>query len=228
MFDVGESKEERDIRITYETLFEIQRRERETKELQKLDDSFFKDVLNYFKEKQEVLSKLSAYSEDEVDRIKTQIHNAKLLLKKIYDAREKKIVEKAIIKARTKSDIINTENLLKEEKILFDKLVDLLSEFRNNLLMRLIEGKDIIVKEEKKEKEEEKKEKDRAIVRFLTYVPKFVGIDGKVYGPFSTDEVAVLPMEIVKVLVDKEKVEVIDEEENVRENTNKSGSDRKE
>ncbi len=200
----------KEVRITYDTLFELLRREKEKKELQKLDASFFKDVLSYFKDKQEILSKIDSYSEEEADRIKSQIHNAKRLLKGIYDKREQKIIEKAIIKARTGSNIITTENMLDEEKVLFNELISLLSRFRKNLLVELLNGREIHVEVKK----EEKKEKaNRQIVRFLDYIPKFVGIDGKVYGPYAREEVAVLPSSIVKLLLDNEKAEVINEEE---------------
>ena len=47
-----------EVNITYETLFEILRREKNREELQKLDESFFNDVLNYVKEKKQQLNDL--------------------------------------------------------------------------------------------------------------------------------------------------------------------------
>jgi DNA replication initiation complex subunit (GINS family) len=197
-----------EIKITYDTLFEILRREKDRKELQKLDDNFFADVSAYFKEKNDILDKIDDYSEEEADRIKTQIHNARRLVRELYNTREKKIVEKAIIKARTKSDIITTENMLADEKKLFEKLVGVLSNFRSDTLTQLLKGNKTAVK-----KVVEKKVEERVMVRFLAQIPEFVGIDGNTYGPFSIDEISVLPKKIADILVNTEKAEIINEED---------------
>ena len=42
---------EKDAIITYETLYEIVRLEKQRKELQKLDDTFFLNVVKYLEEK---------------------------------------------------------------------------------------------------------------------------------------------------------------------------------
>ncbi len=196
------------IKITYDTLFEILRREKDRKDLQELDPNFFINVSAYFKDKKEILDKIDDYSEEEADRIKTQIQNAKRLVREIYNTREKKIVEKAIIKARTKSDIITTENMLDEEKELFSRLVELLSTVRESVLNKLLKGKMIKLK---KAKPQEKN--NRILVRFLAQIPEFVGIDGETYGPFNPDEIAVLPEKIANILINTEKAEQIKEED---------------
>ena len=196
------------IKITYDTLFEILRREKDRKDLQELDPNFFINVSAYFKDKKEILDKIDDYSEEEADRIKTQIQNAKRLVREIYNTREKKIVEKAIIKARTKSDIITTENMLDEEKELFSRLVELLSTVRESVLNKLLKGKMVKLK---KAKPQEKN--NRILVRFLAQIPEFVGIDGETYGPFNPDEIAVLPEKIANILINTEKAEQIKEED---------------
>ncbi len=196
------------IKITYDTLFEILRREKDRKDLQELDPDFFINVSAYFKDKKEILDKIDDYSEEEADRIKTQIQNAKRLVREIYNTREKKIVEKAIIKARTKSDIITTENMLDEEKELFSRLVELLSTVRESVLNKLLKGKMVKLK---KAKPQEKN--NRILVRFLAQIPEFVGIDGETYGPFNPDEIAVLPEKIANILINTEKAEQIKEED---------------
>lgn len=47
------------------------------------------------------------------------------------------------------------------------------------------------------------------MVRFIQYVPSFVGTDLNVYGPFEPEDMACLAPEIVKVLVDKNAAERI-------------------
>ena len=55
---LGEMEEENkeEVTITYETLFELLRREKERNELQKLDDSFFPNILRYLKDKHTIIN----------------------------------------------------------------------------------------------------------------------------------------------------------------------------
>jgi len=50
---IGDMTEEseKQVRITYETLYELLRREKSNDELQKLDESFFRDVIEYLAER---------------------------------------------------------------------------------------------------------------------------------------------------------------------------------
>ncbi|MEM2121803.1 MAG: hypothetical protein QXU20_04065 [Candidatus Woesearchaeota archaeon] len=204
---------ENEIKITYELLFEILRREKERRELQKIDPNFYHDFYEYLKDKKEALSKLSAVSEREAEQIKKQIENAQNILRRIYDSREKKIIDKAIIKAMTKSEIIDTTNMIEEEKEFFDKLVNLLSENRNLIFKIAFSGESFEKKETKEEQEREAIDK-QVIVRFLSSVPKFVGLDGRIYGPYSEEEITTLPKSIANVLLEKERIEIINADEN--------------
>ena len=59
---------------------------------------------------------------------------------------------------------------------------------------------------------EEKRLKDTKLVRFLYSVPKFVGKELEEYGPFEEEDIANLPIEIAKVLIDKGRVEEVKED----------------
>ena len=203
-----------ELKITYELLFEMLRREKERRELQKIDPNFYHDFYEYLKDKKEALSKLSSISEREAEQIRNQINNAQNILKRIYDCREKKIIDKAIIKAMTKSDIIDTTNMLDEEKEFFNKFVNLLLENRNLIFNIAFKGQGPEKKVSKEEKEELAEDSEKqVIVRFLASVPKFVGLDGRIYGPFSEDEITTLPKIIANVLLEKERVELINVED---------------
>ena len=46
---------EKDVIITFDTLFDLARREKYREEIQKIDPKFFEDVIKYFNEKQAIL-----------------------------------------------------------------------------------------------------------------------------------------------------------------------------
>ncbi len=52
---------------------------------------------------------------------------------------------------------------------------------------------------------------DKVLVTFKTPVSKFVGVDMKVYGPFSEGDVALIPSENAEVLKNRGVVEVVEE-----------------
>ena len=91
---------EQEVNFTYETLYELLRREKNKEELQELNEEFQKKALEYLKEKQELydetLKKDDLFSINEREALHTQINNIRKLLKDFYDKRERKIIDMAI------------------------------------------------------------------------------------------------------------------------------------
>lgn len=213
-----------EVTITYETLFELLRREKDRGELQKLDSSFFNNVLRYLKDKQAILDKQQGDMASVEDKKKTedQLENVRKIIKDLYNRREKKIVNMAIDKSKNKSAIVDNSIFLKEERELFDSFVNVLSNGRENVLFNVIGLKEPVslggVVEQKKDlvgeivHKEEVMKKDTKLVRFLSAVPKFVGKELEEYGPFEEEDIASLPIEIANVLINKKRVEEITED----------------
>ena len=209
------------VNITYETLFDMLRNEKNREELQKLDKSFFEDLIQYINDKKELLSQdrdSELFSGLEKEKTIKQLENIKKLVRELYERREKKIVNMALISSRTGS-ILDDSALLKEEKQLFDSLIEVLNKTRAGVLLKVLKAekpelkfkqavKD--VKESKVGTAVEPKKKDAKLVRFTHAVPKFLGKELEVYGPFEEEDVASLPEEIADVLIGKGRVEEID------------------
>ncbi|MBW2967064.1 hypothetical protein KY362_01115 [Candidatus Woesearchaeota archaeon] len=136
--------EEKDVVITYETLFEMLRIEKTREELQKLDDAFFEDVLVYLSRKKNTFenseSQSALFETDEKEKTRLELENIKKILKDLYDRREKKILTMALNKARTGVSVVNTANMLPSEIMLFDAMNTTLLEFRKNILFKLVCG----------------------------------------------------------------------------------------
>jgi DNA replication initiation complex subunit (GINS family) len=105
------------IRITYETLFDLLRREKNREELQALEPDFYEQARIYLQEKEALLSgkEDTSYFSTEKEKLKIQYQNIRRLLKELYEKREKKIISIALVKARTGSDIIDTSAMLPNE-----------------------------------------------------------------------------------------------------------------
>jgi len=213
--------------ITYETLYEILRREKTRDELQKLNQGFFSDVAKYLKEKEEFLEqsrkKEDMFSNEEKDKVDKQIENIRKILKDLYEKRERKIIKASLDVSRTPSINIDTSVMLKEEKEFYDNILNLLNCFRKGILLNIQQAKLPEIKKQakinqeskekkdgednRKNKEEDKKEENIKSVKIIHSVPKFVGPDLKEYGPFEDGEDIKVPLDIADVLINKGRAE---------------------
>ncbi len=135
-----------EVNISYETLFELLRREKTRDELQKLEDSFFDDLLEYLKEKEEKLEvqrkKTDLFSIGEKEKAEKQISNIRKILNDLYERRERKIVNMAMDCSRTNGGIVDTSAMIAIEKKFFQKNVNLFDSFRKGVLLNILELKE--------------------------------------------------------------------------------------
>jgi DNA replication initiation complex subunit (GINS family) len=228
------TEDSKEVKVTYETLYELLRREKSKDELQKLDESFFRDVLDYLKEKTQMLQdtagKFDMFSVEERETTQIQLNNIKKILKELYERREKKILEMALNKSKTNSNIIDTSNLLAKEHELYNVTVKTLDSFRKDILFSLLEMKAPVTAEFKEPEPPEPEpapeptpeppepgpepipEPDPASVKvkFLQKVEQFVGKELELYGPFEPETVAEVPKEIADILVNKGNASIIE------------------
>ena len=155
---------DKEIMITFETLFELFRREKGREELQKLSPSFLNDVVEYLKDKNQFLeaqkNKQDIFSSTERDKIEKEIKNIKDTIKSLYDRRERKIINLALDKARAPNMLVDTSTLLDEEKKLFDAIIDRLGKHRIGVLLNVLNMQPPVIEEAKQEEPPIFKEED--------------------------------------------------------------------
>ena len=205
--------------ITYETLFELLKRERERPDLQRLEPGFFSDTISYIKDKKKILEAKSdsPFAVEEKKKTERQLENIYKIIRELYERREKKIISLALDKSRTKSSLIDTTALLKEEKVVFDALTGLLDTYREEILHSVLNERMPFMQPIKDKPKEDFKtafelKMPTKLVRFVHPVPKFVGPELEEYGPFEVEDIANLPLEVADVLISKGRVEEIKEE----------------
>lgn len=132
------------IKITLETLYDILRNEKKKDDLQKLEESFFLDVVSYVREKKTLIisqkDKQDIFAAGEREKLEYELRSIKRILKEIYEKREKKIFEIALNKSRTGSDIIDISAMLWEEKEFYYTLLKTLDTFRQGIIWQLFQG----------------------------------------------------------------------------------------
>lgn len=211
--------DEENTAITLESLFDLLRKEKGNENLQKLDSDFMKKILDYLKEKHSFIvqneSSSNIFASQELEKAKKQLDNTKRTLKELYDRRETKIANMAIISSRTGQDMVDTSSFLEPEMHLYKHLHAILDSFRQSTLNNIMCIREPTLpsidasSSSSQPKEQQKPEKATKIVKFLHSVPKFVGKNLEIYGPFEPEDIANLPSEIADVLLYKERVEEI-------------------
>ena len=195
--------------ITYETLYELSRREKSRQEIQKLDKDFFNDIIKYIKDKKDILesqkSKDNPFVSKDVERTGNQLESIYKVLKELYEKREGKIINLALLNSRSKT-VIDTSLLLPEEIKFYENTKNNFNLYREGVLNNLLQGKMPALKEPKTIKTNFQ---NKVLVRFINPVPKFVGSNEFAYGPFEKEDIANLPEDIAKLLVEKGRAEEI-------------------
>ena len=166
--------------LTFETLSRIAREEKASQHLTKLPEGFFEEVASY-------ITKKTQATQGREDG--WELENARLVLGDITKARERKILTAALTFVDSGME---TPNLAPEEKKLFDSAASLVMQFRTERKRFLEPGT-----------------ARNSMVAFLEDVPQFVGTDMKNHGPFRKGDIANLPEDAARLLIEKGAAEPI-------------------
>ena len=195
-----------EISITYEKLFDISRKEKSSEELQKLDKTFFKDLIDYINDKSTIIKSKNdntVFSKSEKEITSKQMENIKRLVNDLYMRREQKIVNLAVMKSRTNSGLIDTSSMLPEEKVFFNNLVKILKDYKENVIFNILAGKDQNMPNNVKFEENNSIQEKNVEIEITNDVPKFIGKEMEPYGPFSQGNRTSLPEQIANILINK-------------------------
>ncbi len=163
--------------ITFEFIRKIHREEQREPRFSKIPEDFYQKAKTYLDQKR----KLSAKQKNRMSTL--EVRNVERLLEDIFNRRETKIMNHAIITSRTG---IPPENLIEEEKEFFQTIADTLGSQRERVLNTLL----------KKSKEEEFEK-----IKFKEDVEEFIGVDLKKYGPYKKGDETKIPKENAKLLI---------------------------
>lgn len=172
-------KEASEETITFDLIRKIQREEQRIPKLTRLPAGFYKSVKSYLDNKRSVSNRKTALEAKNVER----------LVEDIFNRRERKIFNLALITARTN---IPPENLTDEEREFFDQIAYTVKSRRSEILDPLLMKEPV---------------EQTGLVMFKKEVPTFVGADMKNYGPFNKGDIAKLPDENKSVLLKQGVVE---------------------
>jgi len=163
--------------ITFELIRKIQLDEQKASTLTRLPTNFFNAVSNYLEQKKKLVA-----TDDRKGAL--EMKNIERLVEEIFNRRERKILNAAIIAARSG---LPPENLGEEEKPFYNSIVALVKNRRGDLLKSLLTRNEVVA----------------PMVVFKEDTPAFLGIDEKTYGPFKKGDTTTLPEENMRILLER-------------------------
>ena len=171
----------------YNLLYNSWLKEKENVELQTLPKDFYAKLTGYVVEIRQKGRMLDRNS-PKAKLISQELSRVKWLMEELAKLRFEKIVELA-----NSTDSFKGERLTPEEERALSELKATVESFQS-FLKGALRGK-------KPKIDNDNTPSKRLLLRFLKEVPTIVGEDLKVYGPFSVEDVATLPIENAKVLM---------------------------
>jgi len=180
--------------ITYNDIYEAAKKERYSDQLQQLPKNFVNEVADYLKEKKEIASKQDDVFSDVIVKTKKQLENAMTLFRELLLRRKKKILNLVLIATETGISKQDFENMMPFEKSLFEELMKNIDSSEKKLNSALLGNN-------------EEAQKNEMIV-FKDNVEEFIDLNGEKMGPFEKGQIANIPKEIAKILIEGEKAEI--------------------
>ncbi|HKL23915.1 MAG TPA: hypothetical protein VJ912_01125 [Candidatus Nanoarchaeia archaeon] len=182
--------------ITYNDIYEAARKERYTEQLQPLAKNFIKEYSDYLRDKKQTLENDSGdYSPSEEIKAKKQVENANTLFNELMVRRRKKILHLVLVASETGISKHDFGNMLLVEKELFE-----------NLMKAMDEG-DKKLKEQLHGKNHETENNEMIV--FNEDINEFMSPEGEKMGPYKKGQLANIPKEVAKILLEGGKAEIV-------------------
>jgi len=186
--------------LTYSDLYDLLRKEKYNEQLQPLPKTFSKELTEYFDDKRKIAGRDDTNFSDTIIKTKKQLGEAVIVFKELVTRRQKKIINLALIAAKTGINKRDAENMTDTEQKLFEIVITEIEKYEKDL-SNIING----VHEEKHLKNQ--------LIRFKQDIPAFLDADEQSLGPFKAGEIANLSKKIAEILVKNEQAEYLENED---------------
>lgn len=183
--------------ITFNDIDEALRKEKYSDQLQLLAKNFVSEVASYLHEKKSIASKEDNSFSESIVKTKKQFENAISIFRELMRRRKEKLLRLAFIATETGISKRDYENMLEFEKDVFDNIVKSI-EVGEKKINSTLEGTSQAGEEV-------------TMVIFKEEVDEFLDFKGNKLGPFRKGDVISLHKEIVAILEQGNKVEVLED-----------------
>ena len=169
-------------------------KEKEKKTLQNLQKDFYIKVSELLKKYKK---QLEAYKSDskEYREVIATIDRLKESLSELINIRIGKIINNTVLEVKEDLNIISEDFLEEEEKLLYSLIKKILKSYKENIQNKIINGEEIDINKFFSDiniNVSYQNKIDKKIVTIKNQLPKIVGPNGKIYGPFKVGDIIIL------------------------------------
>jgi hypothetical protein len=170
-------------------------KEKEKKTLQNLQKDFYVKVSELLKKYKK---QLEAYKSDskEYREIIATMDRLKETLSELINIRISKIINNTLLEVKEDLNIISEDFLEEEEKLLYSLIKKILKSYKENIQNKIINGEEIDINKFFSDININislyQNKIDKKIVIIKNQLPKIVGPNGKIYGPFKVGDIIIL------------------------------------
>jgi len=170
-------------------------KEKEKKTLQNLQKDFYIKVSELLKKYKK---QLEAYKSDskEYREVIATIDRLKESLSELINIRIGKIINNTVLEVKEDLNIISEDFLEEEEKLLYTLIKKILKSYKENIQNKIINGEEIDINKFFSDINMNislyQNKIDKKIVIIKNQLPKIVGPNGKIYGPFKVGDIIIL------------------------------------
>ena len=187
--------------ITYNDLYDALRKERYSEQLQPLPAKFISQTAEYIQEKKKLANQPGDLFSDEIVKTKKQLENAVSIFKELILIRKKKLLGLVFVASETGISKRDFENMLPFEKELFD-----------NVMISIEQAEKVVSREFSNGNGVSNEERELKLVLFLEDMEKFVGLDGRDFGPYKKGDIVNIHKKIAEILIGSDKAELVIDE----------------
>jgi hypothetical protein len=170
-------------------------KEKEKKTLQNLQKDFYVKVSELLKKYKKQLETYKSDSKEYREVIAT-IDRLKESLSELINIRISKIINNTVLEVKEDLNIISEDSLEEEEKILYSLIKKILKSYKENIQNKIINGEEIDINKFFSDINMNislyQNKIDKKIVIIKNQLPKIVGPNGKIYGPFKVEDIIIL------------------------------------
>jgi len=170
-------------------------KEKEKKTLQNLQKDFYVKVSELLKKYKK---QLEAYKSDskEYREVIATLDRLKESLSELINIRINKIISNTVLEVREDLNIISEDSLEEEERLLYSIIKRILKSYKENIQNKIVNGEEIDINKFFLDINLNvalyQNKIDKKIVIIKNQLPKIVGPNGKIYGPFKAGDIIIL------------------------------------
>ncbi|MGC9079397.1 MAG: hypothetical protein ACP5G1_01525 [Nanopusillaceae archaeon] len=176
-------------------IFSYFQKEKERKNLEKIPKDFYYKILDFMKKNKKQLEVYKSDTKEYMELVRN-IENIKDTIFTLIMIRLSKIISMVQLEIKENLNIVDQNNLTEEEKVFYNIFKSLLKSYKENIINKILNGEEILIdriyEDISKNVVVSAPKIDKNVILIKNELPKIIGPNGKVYGPFKSGDILIV------------------------------------